>query len=303
MEKLKIIAASIFYFLFLLPGTIAFAQEEQRVAKLPSILILPARSEYKDIRNIEIPFDLKAGMASVNDAMKNFGFDTKDFKASYAKLQRDGKLDDCEACDLKELFFQEATADVMVEVDSEFVESGQGNKVTVIVTAFHFSTATSWASEVCESNRFIGAGVTELTKSAINMINYVDDLGNDISYIDHFMLEIVDYLEGCIDQGAIADIRVTIDPSAGCDFNCKFEDARLKYQLEDWVEAFALNGVYNLQSATDNQMIFDEVRYDCGKQPTYVGRKLSRYLDEQGFGFKLTQSRSTIYVTLLNLEP
>ena len=268
---------------------------------LPSILILPAKTEYKDIMNIDMPFNLKVGMATVNDAMKNFGFDTKDFKASYEKLKRDGKLDGCNACDLKELFFQEATADVMVELDFEYIETPDGNKVTVIVTAYHFSTSTSWASEVCESNRFYDAHVSELTKSAINMYNYQDEKGNDISYIENFMYEIMDYLGKCVEDGAIADIRITMDSDAGCDFNCKIEDKRLKYVLEDWVESFSYNNIYNLQSETDNQMIFDEVRYDCGKQPTIVGRKLTRFLDELGIEFNLSQSRSTVYVTLLNV--
>lgn len=268
---------------------------------LPSIMILPGKSEYKDVRNIEIPFNLKVGMATVNDAMKNFGFDTKDFEASYAKLRRDGKLDDCDTCDIKDLFFQEATADVLVELEFEYIKTPDGNKVTVIVEAFHFSTSTSWASEVCESNYFRTPDISALTKSAINMINYEDDDGNELSYIDNFMLEIVNYLDNCMVSGAIADIRFTMDSGSGCDMNCKVNDKRLKYLLEDWVEKTAKDGEYKIQSESDNQLIVDEYRYDCDKLPSRIGRKLSRFLDELNIEFNLTRSRSTLYVTLINI--
>lgn len=276
-------------------------EKSNRNTVLPSIMILPGKSEFKDVKNIEIPFNLKVGMATVNDAMKNFGFDTKDFEASYNKLRRDGKLDGCETCELRELFFAEATADVLVELEFEYVETANGNKVTVIVEAFHFSTSTSWGSEVCESNYMYTNDISSLTKAAINMRNYVDDEGNDLSYIDHFMFEIIEYLDKCSDFGAVADLRISIDSDAGCDFNCKLNDTRLKYLLEDWAETNAKNGDYNIQSASDFQIIFDVFKYDCDKKPTAVGRKLSRFLDELGLEFNLTQSRSTIYVTLLKI--
>lgn len=271
-----------------------------KVANLPSIMILPGKAEYKDVKNIDIPFNLKVGMATVNDAMKNFGFDTKDFEASYAKLRRDGKLDDCDTCDIKDLFFQEATADVLVELEFEYIETADGNKVTVIVEAFHFSTSTSWASEVCESNYFRTPDVSALTKSAINMINYEDEDGNEVSYIEHFMFEIVDYLDKCIVSGAIADIRFTVDSDSGCDMNCKIDDKRLKYLLEDWLEETAKEGKYRIQSSSDNQLIVDEYRYDCDKLPSRIGRKLSEFLDDLDIEFNLTRSKSTLYVTLIN---
>lgn len=288
------------YLLILIVG-FQYTWAQSTIEKLPSIMILPGKSEYKNVGNIEIPFNLKVGMATVNDAMKDYGFDTKDFEASYAKLRRDGKLDECDACELKELFFSEATADVLVELEFEYVKTAAGNKVTVIVEAFHFSTSTSWASEVCESNYMRFDDVSALTKAAINMRSYMDDKGNPVSYIEKFMMEIVGYLESCQLNGAIADIRVSIDQDAGCDFDCKINDTRIKYILEDWAEENAKNGDYNIQSASNNQMIFDVFKYDCYKNPTVVGRKLSRFLDELGLEFNLTQSRSTIYVNLLSI--
>lgn len=286
----------------MLCGVSAQAKRNDRII-LPSIMILPGKSEYKDVKNIDVPFNLKVGMATVNDAMKDFGFDTKDFEASYAKLRRDGKLDDCDACELRDLFFAEATADVLVELEFEYIQTPAGNKVTVLVEAFHFSTSTSWASEACESNYFRGGAPSELTKAAINMRNYVDDEGNDLSYIDKFMLEIVNFLERCQEFGAIADIRFTVDTDSEHNMNGKLPqsgDKRMKYVLENWLEKTAKDGYYRIQSVSDYQMIVDEYRYDCNRRPSRIERKLSEFLDELGIEFKITRSRSTLYVMILN---
>lgn len=269
---------------------------------LPSIMILPGKKAFKNISSNEIPFNIKAGMATVNDAFKNFGFDTKDFEAAYNKLIRDGKLDDCDQCDLTEMLFDDAAADVLVELESEFVQTPNGNKVTVIVEAYHFSSATSWGSEVCESNYFRGAPVTDLTKSAINMYAYQDEEGEDLSYIDHFMFEIVDYLERCKEYGAIADMRFTIDADAECDMDCQLPQAdntRLKYVIEDWLEETAKDGYYKIKSTSKNQLIVEEYRYDCDSRPSRIERKLTRFFDELGLEFEVKTGRSTLYVTIL----
>lgn len=268
---------------------------------LPSIMIMPGEKAYKNIVDNKIPFNLKAGMASVNDAFKNFGFDTRDFEAAFNKLMRDGKLDDCSQCDLTEMLFEDAVADVLVELELEYIETAHGNKVTVIVEAIHFSSATSWASEVCESNYFNTPDVTALTKSAINQIAYEDKEGNDISYIEHFMLEIVDYLEKCSENGAIADIRFTISEDSDCNMDCKLpqaENTRLKYVLEDWIEETSKDGYYKIKSQSENQLIVEEYRYDCSSRTSKIERKLSRFLDELELDFKVKTSRATLYVEL-----
>lgn len=288
--------------LFFLFAMALSAQNPDNHIVLPSIMIMPGKKAFKNISKNEIPFNLKAGMATVNDAFKNFGFDTKDFEGAYNKLLRDGKLDNCNQCDLTELLFEDAVADLLVELEFEYVETPNGNKVTVIVEAIHFSSATSWASEVCESNYFYEGDVTALTKAAINQIAYEDDKENDISYIEHFMLEIVDYLEKCSENGAIADIRFTVDEDVGCNMDCKLPQAdntRLKYVLEDWIEKTAMNGDYKIKSQSENQLIVEEYRYECSSRTSKIERKLSRFLDELGIDFKVKTSRATLYVELL----
>ena len=153
-----------FTIIALLVVLVVQAQKSNERLVLPSIMIMPGEKAYKNIIDNKIPFNLKAGMATVNDAFKNFGFDTRDFEAAFNKLMRDGKLDDCSQCDLTEMLFEDAVADVLVELEFEYVTTAHGNKVTVIVEAIHFSSAPSWASEVCESNYFNTSDIAALRK-------------------------------------------------------------------------------------------------------------------------------------------
>tara|TARA_R110000764_G_scaffold26019_1_gene62059 strand:- start:12633 stop:13520 length:888 start_codon:yes stop_codon:yes gene_type:complete len=290
-----------FTIIVLLVVLVVRAQEPNERLVLPSIMIAPGEKAYKNIIDNKIPFNLKAGMATVNDAFKNFGFDTKDFEAAFNKLMRDGKLDECSQCSLTEMLFEDAVADVLVELEFEYVETAHGNKVTVIVEAIHFSSATSWASEVCESNYFNTTDITALTKSAINQMAYEDEEGNDVSYIEHFMQEIVDYLEKCSEYGAIADIRFTISGDSDCNMDCKLPQAsntRLKYVLEDWIEETSKDGYYKIKSQSENQLIVEEYRYECNSRTSKIERQLSRFLDELELDFKVKTSRATLYVEL-----
>lgn len=290
-----------FTIIVLLVVLVVRAQEPDERLVLPSIMIAPGEKAYKNIIDNKIPFNLKAGMATVNDAFKNFGFDTKDFEAAFNKLMRDGKLDECSQCDRTEMLFEDAVADVLVELELEYVETPGGNKVSVIVEAFHFSSSLFWASEVCESNPYYTTDVTALTKSAINQIAYEDKEGNDMSYIENFMQEIVISLEKCREDGAIADIRFTVNEDSDCNMDCKLPQAdntRLKYVLEDWVEETSKNGYYKLKSDSENQLIVEVYKYECNSRPSKVARQLSRFLDELELEFKMKTSRNSIYVEL-----
>ena len=115
------------------------------------------------------------------------------------------------------------------------------------------------------------------------------------------MHEIVDYLERCMEDGAIADIRFTVNEDSDCNMDCKLPQAdntRLKYVLEDWVEETSKNGYYKLKSDSENQLIVEEYRYECNSRPSKVARQLSRFLDELELEFKMKTSRNSIYVEL-----
>ncbi|MCL6265060.1 DUF6175 family protein [Flagellimonas myxillae] len=297
MKKTIIIMVSVLLSL----GAHAQDKKSDRII-LPSIMILPGKKAFKNLNDNKIPFNLKVGMAAVNDAFKNFGFDTKDFEAAYNQLLRTGKLKDCDRCEPLELLFDQAVADVLVELEMEYVETPHGNKVTVIVEAYHYSSSTSWASEVCESRYIRSPDISALTKNAINMVNYADKKGNDLSYIDHFMLEIVDYLDRCVEFGSIANIEFTIDSAADCDMNCKIpeaDNARLKYVIEDWLEANAKDGYYRIQTSTANQLTVDEFRYECNMRTSRIERKLTRFFDDLGLDFEIKTGRSSIFVKIL----
>ncbi len=270
---------------------------------LPSIMIIPGLNQYQNLDDLDkLPFNLKVGMATVNDAFKNYGFDTKDFEAAYDKVRADLQINPCDQCELTELLFNSSAADVIVELDLEYIETEHGNKVTVIVKANHFSTATSLASEVCESNYFRTTDVSALTKSAINQINNEDEKGNELSYIDHFMLEIIDYLERCMVDGARAEMQFIIGEGSNLTMDSKISqagDQRLKYVIEDWIEANSKNGRYSISNQTINQLMVDEFRYECDSKPSRVERKLVRFFDGLDMKIEIKRNRASIYIKIL----
>ena len=269
---------------------------------LPSVMIIPRVKEGQDIRTlVDISPSIRVGMAAVNDAFTNYGFDTKDFESAFKKLMREMEVNPCDQCGMVELLFNSAAADVLVEVDLQYVPSAAGNKARLIVEANHYSTALSVASEICESNMFYTEDIGALTQSALKKTKFTDAAGTRFSCADEFMKELIRFQKKLCIKGAVAELQFKIGSDSEYTMDSRIEyadDERLKYVLEDWMEENAFKGGYKIANQTDYQMMVEEYRYPCDMRDSKIERQLDRFFDDLGMEVSFKRDRGALYVTI-----
>ncbi|MEO0570209.1 MAG: DUF6175 family protein [Bacteroidota bacterium] len=269
---------------------------------LPSVMIIPRVNEGQDIRKmVDLSPDVRVGMAAVNDAFTNYGFDTKDFESAFKKLMREMEVNPCDQCGMVELLFNSAAADVLVEVDFQYVPSAAGNKVRLIVEANHYSTALSVASEICESNMMYVEDRGALAQAALKKTKFRDAAGTRFSCADEFMKELIRFQKKLCIKGAVADLQFKIGSDSEYTMDSRVEyadDERLKYVLEDWLEENAFKGGYKIANQTDYQMMVEEYRYPCTMRDSKIERQLDRFFDDLEMEVSFKRDRGALYVTI-----
>lgn len=294
------------FFLSLLTALMAMPGIAQKVEHddviLPSVMIVPRVKEGQDIRTlVDLSPDIRVGMAAVNDAFTDYGFQTKDFESAFKKLMREMEVNPCDQCGMVELLFNSAAADVLVEVDLQYVNSGAGNKVRLIVEANHYSSALSVASEICESNMFYTRDTGALAQSALKKTKFTDNNGTRFSCADEFMKEIIRFIKNSCIKGAVADLQFKIGNDSEYTMDSRLEyadDEKLKYVLEDWMEDTAFKGGYKIANQTDYQMMVEEYRYPCDMRDSKIERQLDRFFDDLGMEVSFKRDRGALYVTI-----
>jgi hypothetical protein len=290
-------------FLALLMSLPVMAQKvEHDNVILPSVMIIPRVKEGQDIRTlVDLSPSIRVGMAAVNDAFTNYGFDTKDFESAFKKLMREMEVNPCDQCGMVELLFNSAAADVLVEVDLQYITSAAGNKARLIVEANHYSTALSVASEICESNMFYTEDIGALTQSALKKTKFTDAAGNRFSCADEFMKELIRFQKKLCIKGAVADLQFKIGSDSEYTMDSRIEyadDERLKYVLEDWMEENAFKGGYKIANQTDFQMMVEEYRYPCDMRDSKIERQLDRFFNDLEMEVSFKRDRGALYVTI-----
>ena len=137
--------------LFVLAGlfgsfqTTAVAQDKPTVQ--PSIMVIPFVKEGQDIRTIldNSPL-LRICATKVKEGFDSRGFTTIDFRAKLKAAMNAQAMEMDNQSSLKQQIIEMSGADIFVEIDGAYNESGSGNSVTMTLNAFDAYSGEFWLS-------------------------------------------------------------------------------------------------------------------------------------------------------------
>ena len=284
------ITLAIFIALFSLA---TFAQELK--AKKPIIMIVPSdvwcnanncMLEFNNQGTIErMPDYTKALLngtmeqviAQISTMMGERGFKCKDLKASLDKIKKQAAEDNMRQSsktgggvsssptdELKKV----AKADIWMQLSYLVDESGFDNQIQFTLKGMDASTdmQIAGATGVGEPS---SASVPELMQEAV------------LSHLDNFNSTLMTYFEDMFENGREVTVRIKIWDDWGEDLETEdYGDDELGILIEDWMSGLTVNGVYNLTDATENMMLFEQVRIPLfyvtskGKERAYDVRRL-----------------------------
>lgn len=234
-------------------------------------------------------FEIRSAMAQVEGILKEKNYATKDFLAVVDAAYKSNQFEtDKTAGSMDKLLLEQTNADVYITVDLAKNENNEGGIVYVNIKAYELSSGNLLSSAEGQSNRYRKFTIADLCKRAID------------STIDPFMAKLTKSWADKADKGNIYVLRMSIAPEATIDFSN--EVGTMGFPLSDiltlWVKQHAHNGRYHLQGVVDNQLNFDQVQIESGKE-TQFGTDLYTYLrDELGINCNKRQDGNTIYITI-----
>jgi hypothetical protein len=108
-----------------------------------------------------------------------------------------------------------------------------------------------------------------------------------LAHIDNFNSTLMTYFEDMFVNGREVVVRIKVWDDWGEDLETEdYGDDELGILIEDWMSDLTVNGVFNLTDATENMMLFEQVRipvyyYRKGKERAYDVRRLGKDLRDK----------------------
>ena len=106
-----------------------------------------------------------------------------------------------------------------------------------------------------------------------------------LAHIDNFNSTLMTYFEDMFVNGREVVVRIKVWDDWGEDLETEdYGDDELGILIEDWMSDLTVNGVFNLTDATENMMLFEQVRIPIfyvtskGKERAYDVRRLGKDL-------------------------
>jgi hypothetical protein len=228
------------------------AGTEGLLAKLvtrPTIMVFPFFRENQTVRQVveDDPHN-RVVMTKVKEAFDRRGYSTLDFMARVRNLNLNQALTADTKTDFKSQVIQSSGADIAVEIEYRFAESGSGNEVSVVLNAYESSTGASLSNKVGSSGKFYSQDVAKLVSRATDPI--LDDFLNVMQQKFTDIVENGRYLSLEFHIAETSDL--TMEQPVGTD-KLALSDA-----LEAWVSDHTNS--YHIQGVSENKAIFDVIR-------------------------------------------
>ena len=108
-----------------------------------------------------------------------------------------------------------------------------------------------------------------------------------LAHIDNFNSTLMTYFDDMFVNGREVVVRIKVWDDWGEDLETEdYGDDELGILIEDWMSDLTVNGVFNLTDATENMMLFEQVRipvyyYRKGKERAYDVRRLGKDLRDK----------------------
>ncbi len=215
----------------------------------PTIMVIPFAKENENLRTIlESDVNRRVGITKVKEGFDKRGATTTDFLAKLKQTQTEKAVEMDNKNSLKQQIIELSGADIYVETEVNLQESGSGNYVTVILTAYDAFTGQSLANKVCNSPKFYTTDYTKLTEKAVD------------SCIDDFLNTMNIKFGEIVKNGRSLSMNITFAQDSKNDMDMTINDKLLSELIEDWLGQNTYKKYYHVQGTTATKMIIDDIR-------------------------------------------
>ena len=224
---------------------------QQSITVQPKIMVVPFVKQGEDIRQVlENDVNQRIVMTKIKEAFDSRGFTTVDFFGKMKAMSTATGLATDTQEDLKTMIIQQSGADIYVDSELDYLPSGSGNSVKVLMTSYDISTGNSLSNKVGESGKFYTEDIGRLASKAIE------------AAADEFLNVMQTKFTDIVQNGRSISINIKFAPTS--EFTMSSEIGSDGYTLSDhielWMSDNAYKNNYHIQGTTDLQMIFDDVR-------------------------------------------
>lgn len=248
--------------------------------KLPTVTVVPYAREGEDIRSIlDHNQMLSYAVSKMNSEFSTRGYKTRDFLAQLKRAMRNDVLTAGSQTDAVTKMIQNMGADIIVTAKvMTTTDERRRSEVSLELTATEFQTAGNLASSTFQSGKFITTDTIRLTDYALKKVT------------NEFFTKLQTSFNDIVKNGREMAVQMVLSKSVtDWDFDQLLPGGTegFKVVMEDWLQAHALHGVYDMSRSNDKVIdlsvqipIWDEEQGRAYSVTRFSG-ELKRFLDEK----------------------
>ncbi len=212
-------------------------------------------ADYKSA--IQKSSDLLAATAKINELMAARGFPLKDLEAALKTLENESAEDamltsKTSGAEISESSIDKlkkvAKADIIIQMTWKVNTIGFKKSVTFTLKGIDAYTDKNPATISGTGNELSGAPLAVLLESAV------------LGQIDNFNVQLMAHFDDMFANGREIVLRVKKFESFDGDLESEYNGEELGVLIEQWVSSNTVKGRFNSSEATENIMLFEQVR-------------------------------------------
>ena len=237
--------------------------------------------DYK--RALQSSPELMVVISKINELMTDRGFPLKNLESSLKTLEMDAaetamsssksgsEVSESPIDMLKNI----ARADIWMQITWTVNNVGPRKSITFVLQGLDAYTDKQIAGASGTGNQLIGAELPVMLETAV------------LSHLDNFNSQLQGHFDDLFANGREISLRIRKWNSFDGDLESEYEGEELGYHIENWVSDNTVEGRFNTSDASENRMIFEQVRiplYDQNNRAVDARgwvRGLQKYLRER----------------------
>lgn len=200
--------------------------------------------------------ELMVVISKINELMTERGFPLKNLESSLKTLEMDAaenamsssrsgsEVSESPIDMLKNI----ARADIWIQVTWTINNVGPRKSVTFVLQGLDAYTDKQIAGASGTGNQLIGAELPVMLESAV------------LSHLDNFNSQLQGHFDDLFANGREISLRVRKWDSFDGDLESEYDGDELGYHIESWISDNTVEGRFNTSDASENRMIFEQVR-------------------------------------------
>lgn len=241
-------------------------------------------------RALREDMDLAMGIAKIGELMAERGLPLKDLQAELGSLRQQNAEDAMlqsrtsgasVALSPYDQLMRRAKADILIKLSWKVNKVGPQRSVSYIMKGIDPYTNKQVASASGTGQPSIAAESSVLVEEAV------------LEKTDQFISQLQAHFDDLLANGREIAVRVKVfDNGSGLSLEDEYGGEELGAQIESWIEAHTQNHRFSTTDATDNFMLFEQVRIPLYNErgravdARMFGGALQKHLRQQPFGIE-----------------